>query len=88
MSQPIRALGGHICRPIGTKNTNLVEDPEYLLPVKFREILCSGCRGDVENVKVYAGRTTTTTPTTTTDGRTDAGRCAMTIAHLSFAQVS
>ena len=50
MSQPIRALGGHICWPIGTKNTNLVEDLEYLLPVRFREILCSGCRGDVENV--------------------------------------
>ena len=66
MSQPIRALGGHICWPIGTKNTNLVEDLEYLLPVKFREILCSGCRGDVENVKVYDGRRT--------DGRRTDGR--------------
>ena len=26
------------------------EDIEYLLPVRFVEILCSGCRGDVENV--------------------------------------
>ena len=26
------------------------EDIEYLLPVRFGEILCSGCRGDVENV--------------------------------------
>ena len=50
MSEPIRALGGHICLLIGTKSTNLVEDLEYLFPVRFREILCSGCRGDVQNV--------------------------------------
>ena len=50
MSQPIRALDGHICLPIGTKNTNLVKDLEYLLPVKFHEILCSDCSGEVENV--------------------------------------
>ncbi|KAK3087804.1 hypothetical protein FSP39_010808 [Pinctada imbricata] len=28
----------------------LVEDHEFLLPVGFREILCQGCRGEVENV--------------------------------------
>ena len=54
------------------------EDIEYLLPVRFGEILCSGCRGDVENVKVYDRRQRTT----------DAGWCAMTIAHLSLALVS
>ena len=44
--------------------------------VKFRWILVRGFRGEVENVKVYARRTT--------DGRTDDGRCAMTIAHSSL----
>ena len=77
MSQPIRGQGGHLVFPIGPKNTNLVEDVEILLPVRFRWILFSGFRGEVENVKVYAGRTTD-------DGRTDDGRCAMTIAHLSL----
>ncbi|KAK3097882.1 hypothetical protein FSP39_014124 [Pinctada imbricata] len=50
MCQPIRALGGHICRPFGTKNLkfNFLEDLKYLLPVRFREILCSGCRREVE----------------------------------------
>ena len=32
------------------QNTNLVEDVEILLPVKFRWILFSGFRGEVENV--------------------------------------
>ncbi|KAK3089579.1 hypothetical protein FSP39_004785 [Pinctada imbricata] len=79
MCQPIRACGGHLGFQIGSKNTNLVEGIEYLLPVKLREILCSGCRGDVENVKSLRR----------TDGRrrTDDGRRAMTIAHLSFAQM-
>ena len=49
-----------------TDNTNLVEDLEYLLPVKFREIMCSECRADVEKVKVYDGRRRT-------DGRTPDG---------------
>ena len=35
MSQPIRGQGGHLVFPIGPKNTNLVEDIEILLPVKF-----------------------------------------------------
>ena len=50
MSQPIRACGGHLGFSIGSKNTNLVEGIKYLLPVKFREIVCSGYRGEVENV--------------------------------------
>ena len=37
MSQPIRGCGGHLVFPIDPKNTNLVEDVEILLPVKFRE---------------------------------------------------
>ena len=36
--------------PIGPKNTNLVKDDEILLPVKFRQILFSGFREEVENV--------------------------------------
>ena len=36
MSQQIRGQVGHAVFPIGPKNTNLVEDVEILLPVKFR----------------------------------------------------
>ena len=36
MSQPIRGQGGHFVFPIGPKNTNLVEEVEILLPIKFR----------------------------------------------------
>ena len=50
MSQPIRSRGGHLVFPIGPKNTNLVEDIEILLPVKFHWILFSGFREEVENV--------------------------------------
>ena len=35
MSQPIRGQGGHLEFTIGPKNTNLVEDVDILLPVKF-----------------------------------------------------
>ena len=35
MSQPIRGQGGHLVFQISLKNTNLVEDVEILLPVKF-----------------------------------------------------
>ena len=50
MSQPIRGQGGHLVFPIGPKNTNLVEGIKILLPVKFRWILFSSFRGEVENV--------------------------------------
>ena len=50
ISHPIRGQGGHLVFPIGPKNTNLVEDVEILLPMKFRWILFSGYRGEVENV--------------------------------------
>ena len=50
MSQPIRDQGGHLVFPISPKNTNLEEDVEILLPVKFRQIPFSGLRGEVENV--------------------------------------
>ena len=36
MSQQFRGKGGRLVFPIGPKNTNLVEDVEILLPVKFR----------------------------------------------------
>ena len=51
MSQPIRGQGGHLVFLIDPKNTNLVEDVEINLPVKFGQILFSGFRGEVENVK-------------------------------------
>ena len=38
MSPPIRGRGGHLVFLIGTKNTNLVENIEIFLPVKFRWI--------------------------------------------------
>ena len=50
MSPPIRGQGGHLGFPISLKNTNLVEDMEILLPVKFHEIPFSGFRGEVKNV--------------------------------------
>ena len=50
MSRPIRGQGGHLVFPTGPKNTNLVEDFDILLPVKFRWIPFSGFRGEVENV--------------------------------------
>ena len=36
--------------PIGPNNTDLVQDVEILLPVKFRRIPFSGFREEVENV--------------------------------------
>ena len=50
MSQPIRGQGGHLVFPIGPKNTNLVEDVEILLPVKFHWIPFSSFREEVENI--------------------------------------
>ena len=52
MSQTVRGQGGRPVFPIGPKNTNLVEDVEILLPVKFHWILFNGFRGEVENVSV------------------------------------
>ena len=48
MLQPIRGQGGHLGFPIGTKNTNLIEDVEDLFPVKFRQNPYSGCGEEVE----------------------------------------
>ena len=50
MSQPIRGQGGYLVFLIGLKNTNLVENVEILLPVKFGQIPFSSFRGKVENV--------------------------------------
>ena len=51
MSRPIRGQGSHLAFLIGTKEkTNLVEDIEILLPVKFPWIQFSGFWGEVENV--------------------------------------
>ena len=50
MPKSIRGRGVHLVFPIGLKNTNLVEDINILLPVKFRWIPFSGFRREVENV--------------------------------------
>ena len=47
--------GGNFCLLISLKNTNLVEDFEILLPVKFRWIPLSGFREEVENVSANQG---------------------------------
>ena len=60
MSQPIRDQGGHLVFLIGPKNTNLVEDVNILLPVKFRYIPFSGFRGEVKMGKVNDDRRPTT----------------------------
>ena len=39
-----------LCVPMGPNNTNLVEDVEILLPVKFCHILFNSFKGEVENV--------------------------------------
>ena len=41
--------GGHLCWWIGPKNTNLVKDVEYLIPIKFRSTV-------VEKLKKYLGQ--------------------------------
>ena len=119
MSQPIRSQGGHLVFTIGPKNTNLVEDIEVLLPVKFRWILFIGFREEVKNVsanqrpgrpscfsdrpkkhKLGRGRWDLASCQVSLNSvqqfqrkvenvkvyrrRTDDGRCAMTIAHLSL----
>ena len=50
MYQPIRGQGGHLVISIFPKNTNLVEEFEVLLTVKFCSILFSAFRGEVKNV--------------------------------------
>lgn len=47
MHQLIKPLGGNLTGRIGFKNIYLVEDLEYLLPVKFYEIPHSGFKGEV-----------------------------------------
>ena len=46
--QPIRGQGGHLGFPIGTKNTNLIEGVEDLLPIKFRKNPFNGCGKEAE----------------------------------------
>ena len=58
----------------GRKTTTLVRDHEYFMHTKFHQNPSSGSGEEVENVKSLR----------TTDGRTDDGRCAMTIAHSSL----
>ena len=57
--------GGHLVFPITLKNTNFVEDVEFLLPVKFQQILYSSFREEVKNVSANHNLTNGRT----TDGR-------------------
>ena len=52
MSRPFRGQGGHLAFPIVPKNTNLVEDVDILLHIKFRWIRFSSLR-EVKNVSAY-----------------------------------
>ncbi|KAK3100995.1 hypothetical protein FSP39_000085 [Pinctada imbricata] len=45
MCQSFRNRGGHICSPIGSKNSNVVKVLKYLLCFQFHENLCGGRRG-------------------------------------------
>ena len=73
--RPGSAPGG-----IWPKTTTLVRDHEYFIPTKFHQNPSSGSGEEVENVKSLR----TDGRTDDDDGRTDDGRCAMTIAHLSL----
>ena len=76
---PVTYFGPTLDLPLGgsgRKITTLVRDHEYFIPTKFHQNPSSGFGEEVENVKSLR--------TTTTDGRTDDGRCAMTIAHSSL----
>ena len=50
MPRSIRGQTAPLCFLIESKNTNLVEDVEILLPVNYRWILFSGWREEVGNV--------------------------------------
>ena len=54
MSQSIRGQGGHLGFPMDPKNTDLVEDVEILLPVKFGWIPFSSFR-EVKSVSATRG---------------------------------
>ena len=56
MSQPIRGWGRHLVFPIVLKNTNLVEDIEMLLLVKFCWIPLRGFKREVEMPQPIRGQ--------------------------------
>ena len=56
MSQRFRGRGGHHIFLIGTKNTNLVENVEVLLPLKCLGISFSGFRGEVKMSQSIAAK--------------------------------
>ena len=66
----------------GRKTTTLVRDHEYFIPTKFYQNPSSGSGEEVKNVKSL--RTDDGHHSPDDDGRTDNGRCAMTIAHSSL----
>ena len=92
MSYQIRGKGGVLVFLIGPKNTNLEEDVEILLPVKFRWIKFSGFSGEVQNISanVRPGR-----PSCFSDqpekhkfgrGRWDFGSCQVSLNSVQWFQ--
>ena len=80
---PLTYFGPALDPPLGgsgRKTTTLVRDHEYFIPTNFHQNPSSGSGEEVENVKSLwtGGRTDDD------DGRTDDGRCAMTMAHSSL----
>ena len=55
ISLQIRDQGGHLIFSIDPKNTNLIEDVDILLLVKFRWIPFNGFRKEVDNVSANQG---------------------------------
>ena len=83
---PVTYFGPTLDPPLsrsGRKTTTLVRDHEYFILTKFHQNPSSGSGKEVENVKSLR-RTDDGRRRTDDDGRTDDGRCAMTIAHSSL----
>ena len=62
----------------GRKTTTIVREHENFIPTKCHQNPSSGFGEEVENVRSLL------TDDDDDDGRTDDGRCAMTIAHSSL----
>ena len=76
---PVTYFGPALDLPLGgsgQKTTTYVRDHEYFIPTRFHQNPSSGFWEEVENVKSLR--------TDDDGGRTDDGRCAMTIAHSSL----
>ena len=71
MFLPTGAQDSDLGFPIDPKNTRVVEDLDFLLPIEFRSAASEENFGENQNMKVH-------------DGRTDDGQCVITIVQLSL----